>query len=162
MAEWTVAHRLLYTRGAPGKSTGVGHHSLLQGIFPTQELSPGLLHCRPILYWLSHQKSPNIYSLGYVFANTWHIQVFKTFVNLMVWQVLICVMYIQRSNGQHPLDHRKSKKVPEKYPLLLYWLCQSLWLCGSRQTLENSSRDGNTRPPYPPLEKSVCRSGSNS
>ena len=28
--------------------------------------------------------------------------------------------------------------------------------------LENSSRDGNTRPPDLPLEKSVCRSGSNS
>ena len=27
---------------------------------------------------------------------------------------------------------------------------------------ENSERDGNTRPPYLPLEKSVCRSGSNS
>ena len=29
-------------------------------------------------------------------------------------------------------------------------------------TVENSSRDGNTRPPHLPLEKSVCRSGSNS
>ena len=29
-------------------------------------------------------------------------------------------------------------------------------------TVENSSRDGNTRPPDLPLEKSVCRSGSNS
>ena len=28
---------------------------------------------------------------------------------------------------------------------LLYWLCQSLWLCGSQQTVENSLRDGNTR-----------------
>ena len=28
--------------------------------------------------------------------------------------------------------------------------------------LENSDRDGNTRPPDLPLEKSVCRSGSNS
>ena len=28
--------------------------------------------------------------------------------------------------------------------------------------LENSERDGNTRPPDPPLEKPVCRSGSNS
>ena len=45
---------------------------------------------------------------------------------------------------------------------LLYWLCQSLGLCGSQQTLENSERDGNTRPPDLPLEKSVCRSGSNS
>ena len=30
-----------------------------------------------------------------------------------------------------PLDHWKSKRVPEKHLLLLYWLCQSLWLCGS-------------------------------
>ena len=33
---------------------------------------------------------------------------------------------------QHPLDHRKSKRVPEKHLLLLYWLRQSLWLCGSQ------------------------------
>ena len=53
-----------------------------------------------------------------------------------------------------------SRKIPEK--LLLYWLYQSLWLCGSQQTVENSSRDGITRPPYVPPEKSVCRSRSNS
>ena len=35
-------------------------------------------------------------------------------------------------------------------------------LCGSQQTVENSSRDGNTRPPDLPPEKSVCSSGSNS
>ena len=34
--------------------------------------------------------------------------------------------------------------------------------CVDHNKLENSSRDGNTRPPYLPLEKSVCRSGSNS
>ena len=32
--------------------------SLLQGIFPTQGLNPGLPHCRWILYQLSHQGSP--------------------------------------------------------------------------------------------------------
>ena len=32
------------------------------------------------------------------------------------------------------------------------------WLCGSQQTVENSSRDGNTRPPYLPPVKPVCRS----
>ena len=32
---------------------------------------------------------------------------------------------------------------------------------GSQQTVENSSRDGNIRPPDLPLKKSVCRSGSN-
>ena len=34
--------------------------------------------------------------------------------------------------------------------------------CGSQQTVKNSEREGNTRPPDLPLEKSVCRSGSNS
>ena len=61
----------------------------------------------------------------------------------------------QRSNCQHLLDHWKSKRVPEKHLLLLYWLCQSLWLCGSQQTVENSSRDGNTRLPDLPSEKSA-------
>ena len=51
-------------------------------------------------------------------------------------------------------------RLPEKRLLLLYWLCQSLWLCGSQQTVENFSRDGNTRPPDLPPEKSVCRSRS--
>ena len=36
------------------------------------------------------------------------------------------------------LDHRKNKRVPEKHLLLLFWLCQILWLCGSQQTAENS------------------------
>ena len=40
----------------------------------------------------------------------------------------------QRSNCEHPLDHRKSKRIPEKHLILLHWLCQSLWLCGSQQT----------------------------
>ena len=34
--------------------------------------------------------------------------------------------------------------------------------CVDHNKLENSERDGNTRPPDLPLEKSVCRSGSNS
>ena len=63
----------------------------------------------------------------------------------------------QRSNCQHPLDHRKSRRAPEKHLLLLYWLSQSLWFCGSWQTVENSSRDGNTRPPDLPPEKYVFR-----
>ena len=42
----------------PGKSTRVGCHFLLQGIFPTQGSNPGLLHCRQALYHLSHQGSP--------------------------------------------------------------------------------------------------------
>ena len=53
---WTVAYRrLLRPRDFPGKSTGVGFHFLLQGIFPTQGSKPDLPHCRQMLYRLSHQ-----------------------------------------------------------------------------------------------------------
>ena len=44
---------------SPGKNTGVGCHSPLQGIFLTQGLNPGLPHCRQSLYHLSHQRSPD-------------------------------------------------------------------------------------------------------
>ena len=43
---------------SPGQNTGVGSLSLLQGIFPTQGLNPGLLHCRLILYQLNYKGSP--------------------------------------------------------------------------------------------------------
>ena len=38
-----------------GKNIGVGCHSHLQGIFPTEGPNPGLTYCRQILYHLSHQ-----------------------------------------------------------------------------------------------------------
>ena len=41
-----------------GQNTVVGSLSLLQGIFPTQGSNPGLLHCKRILYQLSHKGSP--------------------------------------------------------------------------------------------------------
>ena len=47
---------------SPGKNTGVGCHAVLQGIFPTRGLNPSLLHCKWILYYLSHQGSPRIVS----------------------------------------------------------------------------------------------------
>ena len=56
----------------------------------------------------------------------------------------------------------KAKEFQKKHIFLLYWLCQSLWLCGSQESVENSERGGNTRSPDLPLEKPICRSGSNS
>ena len=44
--------RLLCLWNSPGKNTGVGSHSLLQGIFPTQGSNPGLPKCRQIFYCL--------------------------------------------------------------------------------------------------------------
>ena len=49
-------------------------------------------------------------------------------------------------NCQHSLDHRKSKRIPEKHLLLFDWLRWSLWLCGPQQAVENSWRDGNIGP----------------
>ena len=50
---------------SPGKNSGVGCHALLQWIFPTQGLNPGLLHCKQILYCLSYQGSPWIHLTCY-------------------------------------------------------------------------------------------------
>ena len=47
--------RLLYPWTSLDRKTGVGYHSLLQGIFLTQGSNPGLLHCKRIFYHLSHQ-----------------------------------------------------------------------------------------------------------
>ena len=64
-ASWTAAlqaprsmgfSRLLGPWDCPGKNTGVGCHALLQGIFPTQGLNVGLLHCRRIVDRLSRRK----------------------------------------------------------------------------------------------------------
>ena len=52
------SHGLYSPWNSPGQNTGVGISSLLQGIFPTQGLNPGLPHCRRILYQWSYQGSP--------------------------------------------------------------------------------------------------------
>ena len=44
---------------SPDQNAGVDSLSLLQGIFPTQELNQGLLHCRRILYQMNYQGNPN-------------------------------------------------------------------------------------------------------
>ena len=58
---WLFAtHGLHNPWNSPGQNTGVSILSLLQRIFPTQGLNPGLLHCRQILYQLSHKGSSAI------------------------------------------------------------------------------------------------------
>ena len=60
MSDSLQPHGLQHTRLPCPSTTGVGSHSLLQGIFPTEGLNSGLLHCRQILYHLSHQGSSRI------------------------------------------------------------------------------------------------------
>ena len=52
------SHQAILHGISQARITRVGCHFLLQGIFPTQGSNPGLWHCRQILYWLSHEGSP--------------------------------------------------------------------------------------------------------
>ena len=55
--------RCLCPWNSPDRNTGVDCQFLLQGIFPTEGLNTDLLHCRQILYHLSHQGNPQGYQL---------------------------------------------------------------------------------------------------
>ena len=85
---WTVALQAPLGRrrdpswDSPGKNTGVGSLSLFQGIFPTQELNWGLLHCRRTLYQPSYQGSPR---------NHWHTLILPSFTDTVfstIWRQL--------------------------------------------------------------------------
>ena len=58
MSDSLQPHGLYSPWNPPGQNTRVGSCSVLQGIFPTQGLIPGLPHCTQMLYQLSHQGSP--------------------------------------------------------------------------------------------------------
>ena len=60
---------LLCPWNSPGENTGVGCHFLLQGIFLSQELNWGLLHCRQIPYQLSHQGSPGVKHMPIIYPS---------------------------------------------------------------------------------------------
>ena len=53
-------HGLYSLWNSPDQNTGMGSCFLPQGIFPTQESNLGLLHCKWIVYQLSHQRGPRI------------------------------------------------------------------------------------------------------
>ena len=65
-------HGLYSSWNSSGQNTGVGSLSLLQGIFPMEGSKPGLLHCRQILYQLSHWGSSRILEwVVYPFSNSY-------------------------------------------------------------------------------------------
>ena len=67
----------------------------------------------------------------------------------------------QRSNCQHLRDHQKAREFQKSIDFCFIDYAKD-FDCVDHKKLENSERDGNTRPPDLPLEKSICRSGSNS
>ena len=71
--------RLLCPWNSSCQNTGVGSCSILQGIFLTQGLNPGLLHCRWILYQLSHKGSPVYGNAGFIKC-VWKVSLPFTFL----------------------------------------------------------------------------------
>ena len=118
------------------------------------------LHSSPVAYW--HLPIWGVHlSVSYLFAFS-----YCSWGSHEEW-VSRCSSWFRKGRGtRDQIDNIRwiieAPKSTEKHIFLLYWLCQSLWLYGPPQIVENSERDGNTRPPDLPLETSVCRSGSNS
>ena len=84
----TLRHPMDSPQNSPGQNTGVGSLLLLQGIFPTQGSKPGLLHCRWILYQLSHK--------GYPHKSPAHPQTdtsFKSYFNGLLWTLFFMSLF---------------------------------------------------------------------
>ena len=116
---------------SPGQNTGVGSHSLLQEIFPTQGSNSGLPHCSWILHQLSHQGNRNhfnysIYSTQNLMlytglrrggceswtvkkAERWRIDAFE----LWCWRTLLKVPWTARRSNQSIL-----KETSPEYSLI--------------------------------------------
>ena len=116
MSDSLQPHGLYSPWNSSGQSTGEGSLSLLQGIIPTQELNLGLLHCRWILYQLSHKRSPRILEwVAYAFSSIWSFMHFgKSYLKLFCFQFLF--IFVKEcngslTNGSLGSDHLKFKFV---------------------------------------------------
>ena len=99
-SELTHYHGLYSPWNSLGQNTGVGSLSLLQRIFPTQGLNPGLPHCKWILYQLSHKGSPWMWELDY--KESWAPK------NWCFWTVVL------EKTLQSPLDYKEIQPVHPK------------------------------------------------
>ena len=110
---------------SPGKNTGVGCQALLQGIFPTQGSNPDLLHCRWILYHLSHQGSIYIFPHGQNILSSentmnsenidhwtflqWNLELLHKIV--ILWYLLSQWCVVKIGNTRKYLDYKAIKKL---------------------------------------------------
>ena len=108
--------RFLCPWNSPGKNTGVSSHSLLQGIFLTQGSNQGFLHCRRILYHLSHQ-GKFLYSS--IFCKMWFSH---RHLNASVSSVAqLCLTFcdpMNRSTPGLPIHHQ----LPESTQTHVHWV----------------------------------------
>ena len=75
------------------------------------------------------------------------------------------LMGVSEEELKESMRVKEDSEKARKFQKNIYFCCidyAKAFDCVDHNKLENSSRDGNTTPPYLPPEKSVCRSGSNS
>ena len=130
--------RLLCPWDSPGRNAGVGSHSLLQSMFLTQGLKPGLLNCRPILYHLSHQGTSRNEAGEAQMDDTEETYISKTYLRLTpkaaagFLQCLTLPSNAKTITGQKDLDqilslwiHTSCQTMLEKVLVQLGWLASS-------------------------------------
>ena len=88
---WTVAHQVPCSWDFPGKNTGVGCHSLLQGIFLAQALNLGFLCWQMDSLPLSHQGS--LFSLRYGRLYTLLVQHFSSSIWHYLTKLKVCIVF---------------------------------------------------------------------
>ena len=151
---WTVAHQAPLSMEFSRQEYSSGLLLLSPGDLPNPGIKPGFPTLQQILYHLSHQGSLNIspsneQSRLISFSIDWFgllaiqgnlkslLQHHSSKTSILqcaaFFMVQLSHQYISQSFVSNSLlDHWKRKRVPEKHLFLLYWLCQSLWLCGSQ------------------------------
>ena len=82
-----------------------------------------------LIHTYIHKRNSKFFKPG--FNNTWS-------VNFQMFKLVLEKAKEPEIKLPTSVRLSKSKRVPNKHLLLLYWICQSLSLCGSQQTVENS------------------------
>ena len=115
---WIVVHQTSLFMEFSRPNTGVGGYSRLQGILSTQGQNPGVLHCKQILYHLSHQGRPlsfwggcQMQSAHSTLSPRWYFRFVDRTAsmpfhpNLRAWlQKYVCTKKLSFLPGSHRLD----------------------------------------------------------
>ena len=101
----------------PRQNTGVGSLSLLQGIFPTQGLNPGIPNCRQTLYQLSHKGSPKSLS---------HVQLFFNPMDRGAWRAPLSMWFPRQEYWSGLPFPFPGDLLDPGNPALLHWQTDSL------------------------------------
>ena len=109
MTPWTTPWNF------PGQNTEVDRLSLLQGIFPTQDLNPGLPHCRWFLYQLSHKGSiiQTIYQkpTANIIPSGQKLKTFPKIRNKTRVPTLITIIQHSFESSSHSKSGKKKKRI---------------------------------------------------